>query len=329
LTRYFPVEDPSRVAEVRRAAAALSHDEGLDQTLAANAALISTEICTNLLKHARQGEVFLSTLSDRAGPGVEILAIDRGPGITDVAQCLADGYSSTNTPGTGLGAIARLSQEFDIYSQVDKGTVLVAQIRTRSRAKTFVGAVVKPIAGEEVAGDAWAFRERDGRLALIVADGLGHGLMAARASAEAISAFRRDSESAPIAVLNRVHAALRGTRGAAVAVADIDPAQGVVRYAGIGNISGVIVRSDKPLSMVSHNGTAGFHIPRLQEFLYPLPEEALIVMHSDGLTTNWNVDHYPGLRRRHPSIIAGVLYRDASRNRDDACVVAARITRAS
>jgi len=329
LTRYFPVEDPSRVAEVRRAAAALSHDEGLDQTLAANAALISTEICTNLLKHARQGEVFLSTLSDRAGPGVEILAIDRGPGITDVAQCLADGYSSTNTPGTGLGAIARLSQEFDIYSQVDKGTVLVAQIRTRSRAKTFVGAVVKPIAGEEVAGDAWAFRERDGRLALIVADGLGHGLMAARASAEAISAFRRDSESAPIAVLNRVHAALRGTRGAAVAVADIDPAQGVVRYAGIGNISGVIVRSDKPLSMVSHNGTAGFHIPRLQEFLYPLPEEALIVMHSDGLTTNWNVDHYPGLRRRHPSIIAGVLYRDASRNRDDVCVVATRITRAS
>ena len=329
MTRIFSVEDPSRVAEVRRAAAALSHDEGLDQTLAANAALISTEICTNLLKHARHGEVFLSTLSDRTGPGVEILAIDRGPGITDVAQCLADGYSSTDTPGTGLGAIARLSQEFDIYSQIDKGTVLVAQIRTGSRAKTFVGAVVKPISGEAVAGDAWAFRERDGRLALIVADGLGHGLMAARASAEAISAFRRDSESAPIAVLNRVHAALRSTRGAAVAVADIDPAQGVVRYAGIGNISGVIVRSDKTLSMVSHNGTAGFHIPRLQEFLYPLPEEALIIMHSDGLATNWNLDHYPGLRRRHPSIIAGVLYRDASRNRDDVCVVAARITRAS
>jgi len=328
LTRTFSVEDPSRVAEVRRAAAALSHDEGLDQTLAANAALISTEICTNLLKHARHGEVFLSTLSDRTGPGIEILAIDRGPGITDVAQCLADGYSSTDTPGTGLGAIARLSQEFDIYSQVDKGTVLVAQIRTRSRAKTFVGAVVKPIAGEEVAGDAWAFRERDGRLALIVADGLGHGLMAARASAEAISAFRRDSESAPIAVLNRVHAALRSTRGAAVAIAEIDPTQGVVRYAGIGNISGVIVRSDRPLSMVSHNGTAGFHIPRLQEFLYPLPEEGLIIMHSDGLTTNWNLDHYPGLRRRHPSIIAGVLYRDASRSRDDVSVVAARITRA-
>lgn len=327
MIRIFPVDDASRVAEVRRAAAALSHDEGLDQTLAANAALVSTEICTNLLKHARHGEVFLSSLSDRTGPGVEILAIDRGPGIPDVTRCLADGYSSTNTSGTGLGAIARLSQEFDIYSQVDKGTVLVAQMQSGSRAKASVGAVVKPISGEEVAGDAWAFYERDGGLSLIVADGLGHGLMAARASAEAISAFRRGSESAPIPVLNRVHAALRGTRGAAVAVAYVDLAQGVVRYAGIGNISGVVVRSGKPLSMVSHNGTAGFHIPRLQEFSYPLPEEGLIIMHSDGLTTNWNLDHYPGLRRRHPSIIAGVLYRDASRNRDDVCVVAARIAK--
>jgi anti-sigma regulatory factor (Ser/Thr protein kinase) len=327
LIRIFPVDDASRVAEVRRAAAALSHDEGLDQALAANAALVSTEICTNLLKHARHGEVFLSSLSDRTGPGVEILAIDRGPGIPDVTRCLADGYSSTNTSGTGLGAIARLSQEFDIYSQVDKGTVLVAQMQSGSRAKTSVGAVVKPISGEEVAGDAWAFDERDGGLSLIVADGLGHGLMAARASAEAISAFRRDSELAPIPVLNRVHAALRGTRGAAVAVAYVDFAQGVVRYAGIGNISGVVVSSGKPLSMVSHNGTAGFHIPRLQEFSYSLPEEGLIIMHSDGLTTNWNLDHYPGLRRRHPSIIAGVLYRDASRSRDDVCVVAARIAK--
>jgi anti-sigma regulatory factor (Ser/Thr protein kinase) len=327
LIRIFPVDDASRVAEVRRAAAALSHDEGLDQALAANAALVSTEICTNLLKHARHGEVFLSSLSDRTGPGVEILAIDRGPGIPDVTRCLADGYSSTNTSGTGLGAIARLSQEFDIYSQVDKGTVLVAQMQSGSRAKTSVGAVVKPISGEEVAGDAWAFDERDGGLSLIVADGLGHGLMAARASAEAISAFRRDSELAPIPVLNRVHAALRGTRGAAVAVAYVDFAQGVVRYAGIGNISGVVVSSGKPLSMVSHNGTAGFHIPRLQEFSYSLPEEGLIIMHSDGLTTNWNLDHYPGLRRRHPSMIAGVLYRDASRNRDDVCVVAARIAK--
>ena len=306
----------------------MSQDEGLDQALAANAALISTEICTNVLKHAGHGEVFLSTLSDRAVPGIEILAIDRGPGMTDVAQCLSDGYSSARTAGTGLGAIARISQEFDIYSERNKGTVLVAEVRGETRVRTAVGAVVKPISGEDVAGDAWAFRQLDHGMALIVADGLGHGLMAARASAEAISAFRRTTEWAPVALLNRVHASLRGTRGAAVAVACVDQA-GSVRYAGLGNVSGVVVGPGKPVVMVSHNGTAGFHAPRLQEFSYSVPEEAFLVMHSDGLMTNWNLDNYPGLRRRHPSIIAGVLYRDASRNRDDICVVVAKTAKAA
>ena len=325
MTRSFPVDDISRVAEVRRAAAALAREEGLDETLEANAALIATEICTNLVKHARNGEVFLSVLSDRGGPGVEILAVDRGPGMTEVARCLGDGYSSTNTSGTGLGAISRRSQHFDIYSERERGTVLMARVGPESRAKTAVGAVLKPIPGEEVAGDAWAFREGDEGPMLIVADGLGHGLMAARASAEAISAFRRANELGPAVVLKRVHGALRGTRGAAVAVAFAEHASGSVRYAGVGNIAGVLARPGKGSAMVSHNGTAGFHAPRLQEFSYPLPEDALIIMHSDGLTSNWNLDDHPGLRFRHPSVVAGVLYRDASRNRDDVCVVVAKI----
>jgi serine phosphatase RsbU (regulator of sigma subunit) len=189
----------------------------------------------------------------------------------------------------------------------------------------FIGAVVKPIRGEEIAGDAWALRLNDEGLGVVVADGLGHGVMAARASAEAISAFRLAAESAPAAVLNRIHAALKGTRGAAVSVACLDR-RGTVRYAGLGNISGAIVRADKPVLMVSHNGTAGYQTPRLQEFSYSVPEESLLVMHSDGLTTSWNLNEYPGLRRRHPSIVAGVLYRDASRNRDDVCVVVAKVS---
>ncbi|MGH9619928.1 MAG: SpoIIE family protein phosphatase, partial [Bryobacteraceae bacterium] len=298
---------------------------GLNETLSDNAALVATEICTNLVKHAQNGEVFLSTLSDRAGPGIEILAIDGGPGILDVQRCLADGYSSTSTAGSGLGAMARLSQEFDIYSEPARGTAVVAQIR-RDRAAGFeIGAVLKPISGEEVAGDAWAVVECDQGPCVIVADGLGHGLMAARAAAEAIAAFRRGSESAPLAILNRVHAALRGTRGAAVAIACIDPSQSKVRYAGIGNIAGAIVHSGKPRMMVSHNGTAGFQAQRLQEFSYTFPEQGIMVMHSDGLTTNWSLDDHPGLRRRHPSIIAAVLHRDATRNRDDACVVVTKL----
>jgi anti-sigma regulatory factor (Ser/Thr protein kinase) len=328
LTKIFPVDDPSRTAEVRRTAVRLAQEEGLDEDLGANAALISTEICTNLLKHAGRGEVFLSSLSDRGASGLEILAVDRGPGMAHVERCLADGYSSTSTSGTGLGAMARLSQQFDVYSQPGKGTVLVSEIRPAGHTPTFIGAVVKPFPGEDIAGDAWALRLSEQELVLIVSDGLGHGAMAARASAEAVAAFRRAPECAPVAVLKRIHTALRGTRGAAVSVACLELG-GTARYAGVGNISGVLIHADKPAFMVSHNGTAGFQAPRFQEFSYPLPEEWLLVMHSDGLTTSWNLNEYPGLRRHHPSVIAGVLYRDASRNRDDVCVVVAKAFKAT
>ena len=324
MTRIFPIDDPSRVAEVRRAAAAITQEEGLDEAQAGRAALVVSEICTNLLKHAQNGEVFLSTLSDLSGPGIEILAIDRGPGMTDVARCLADGYSSGKTPGTGLGAIVRQSQQFDIHSEHGRGTVLVARVQGPQASATKVGAVAKPVAGEEVCGDAWSCREREGELAVIVADGLGHGVMAARASAEAISVFERTLDWSPMAVLQRVHGSLRSTRGAAVAVAYLNCASGMVRYAGLGNIAGALIGAGKPVMMISHNGTAGYHSPRLQEFSYELPPNGMIIMHSDGLHTNWNLDHYPGLRGRDPSIIAGVLYREAARKRDDACVVVVR-----
>lgn len=324
MTRIFPIEDPSRVAEVRRAAAAIAQEEGLDEAVAGRAAIVASEICTNLLKHAQNGEVFLSTLSDHSGPGIEILAIDRGPGMTDVARCLADGYTSGKTPGTGLGAIRRQSQHFDIYSEPGRGTVLVARVQGPLASAIKVGAVAKPVAGEEVSGDAWSWREREGEMAVIVADGLGHGVLAARASAEAISIFGRTLDWSPTAVLQRVHGALRGTRGAAVAVAHFDRASGMVRYAGIGNIVGALIGAGKPVMMISHNGTAGYYSPRFQEFSYTLPPNGLIIMHSDGLHTNWNLDHHPGLRGSDPSIIAGVLYREEARKRDDACVVVVR-----
>lgn len=122
---------------------------------------------------------------------------------------------------------------------------------------------------------------------------------------------------------------MRATRGAAVAVACVDQPSSVVRYAGIGNISAALIGGSKPLLLISHNGTAGYHSPRLQEFTYPLPQQGLLVMHSDGLHTNWNLDDYPGLRRRDPSVIAGILYRDWARERDDACVAVARIGEAA
>ncbi len=185
------MEEPSRVSEVRRSAQTMAREQGMDETMCGRVAVIATELCTNLLKHASEGEVFLSELTGSAEPGIELIALDRGPGMADVSACVADGFSTSQTAGTGLGAVARLSQTLDIYSQPALGTVVVAQIGGSAGSAHFdVGGIVKPMHGEDVSGDAWAYREQDGKLTVIVADGLGHGIMAARASAEAVAAFR-------------------------------------------------------------------------------------------------------------------------------------------
>ena len=121
-----------------------------------------------------------------------------------------------------------------------------------------------------------------------------------------------------------MHAALRSTRGAAVAAVEIDIDGGTLRYAGVGNIAGAVLANGASRSMVSHNGTVGHEARHFQEFSCPFPPGAVLVMHSDGLASRWNLDPYPGLIARDPALIAGVLYRDFQRGRDDVTVLAVR-----
>jgi len=158
-------------------------------------------------------------------------------------------------------------------------------------------------------------------------DGLGHGLGAADAARLATRAFGEESHLPPAALVGAIHGALRGSRGAAVSVARIDRAREVVTYAGLGNVAGVVSSGGDSRHLVSTNGTAGHDRGRIHEFTYPWPADALLVMHSDGLGSRWQLERYPGLAARHPALVAGVLYRDWSRGRDDVTVVAARLRR--
>jgi len=76
--------------------------------------------------------------------------------------------------------------------------------------------------------------------------------------------------------------------------------------------------------IVSQHGTAGANKVRLQEFSYPFAADALLVLHSDGLKTAWDLAHYPGLTNHQPCLIAAVLYRDFVRGRDDTTAVVLR-----
>lgn len=247
--------------------------------------------------------------------------------MANVEACLRDGYSTGGTAGTGLGSVARLSSFFDIYSVAGSGTVLVSRIWGKQPAlatKLDIGAICLPKAGEVSCGDNWSLYLSDGRLLVTVADGLGHGPDAAHASNEAIRIFQENGKYSGPVILQTAHAALRSTRGAAMSIAEFDLNRRMILFAGVGNISGVIHNSTGTRSMVSHNGTLGAATSKYQEFNYPWPNGSLAILHSDGLMTRWHLEQYPGLAARHPSIVAGVLFRDFERGRDDATVVVIR-----
>lgn len=327
----FTVDHPSQVSLVRGAVHRLAQRQNFSEARAGQAALIVTELATNLAKHAVKGEILMRALGSGhdAGepPGLEVLSIDAGPGMPDLAMSRRDGYSTTGTPGEGLGVVGRQADFFEIYSDLS-GTVALARIWRDERAAHAggplhqVGGIHVSKAGEDVCGDAWSWRAWPERLVLFLADGLGHGLGAHEAAETAVKAFEAEPAEAPNRIVADAHEALRPTRGAAVAVFEFDVPRGLARFSGLGNISGAILPvAGGRQSLVSHNGTAGVGNPRVREFSYPVPRSAVIVLHSDGLGTHWDLGKYPGLRNRHPSVIAGVLYRDFSRQRDDVTVV--------
>ena len=328
-TTAFAVASLDQVAEPRRVAQSLALSLGFSEPRVGKVAQVVTELATNLAKHARQGEILLRPLHgpDGAAHGLEVVAIDKGPGIPDVALSRRDGYSTSGTLGHGLGAIERQSDRFGWYTH-RTGTAIAATLwrdtggNGQDGPRLEIGAAHVSKAGEIVCGDAWSWRARPGRLSLFVADGLGHGLPAYEAANAAIAVFTRSHETGPARLIDDVHAALKPTRGAAVAGLASDLERGTVSYAGLGNISGtILLPTGARQNMVSHNGTAGHAAGRIQEFHYPLPPGAIIVVWSDGLQTQWDLNAYPGLRNQPPGLIAAVLYRDFSRRRDDTTVV--------
>jgi anti-sigma regulatory factor (Ser/Thr protein kinase) len=312
-----------QTGEARRAAASLAGAAGLSDTAAGKLAIVVTECANNLWKHAGGGEVVMTPIES----GVEVLSLDRGPGMADVERCFQDGYSTAGSSGTGLGAVRRLSSEIDVYTVQGKGTALLARVVNPGarRASVYdVCGISVPMRGETLCGDDFAFRERGGSTEVLVVDGLGHGPIAADCASAAIQSFLESDSDSPPELLREAHGALRTTRGAAVAIARLDPARGELQYCGIGNIAAFIWRYGGARHLLSHPGIVGHDVRNVRELTYPLEENILVLLYSDGISSHWSLDAYVGLPTRDPALIAGVIYRDYQRGRDDATVVVAR-----
>jgi anti-sigma regulatory factor (Ser/Thr protein kinase) len=301
----------------------------MDETSRGAVALATTEMATNLVKHAGRGHILLQRVLQGRAAGLRLMSVDKGPGIVDVSRALADGTSSAGSMGAGLGAIQRLSDSFDLYSMPGSGTVVSAEFwhekdKEASVVPLEIGVVSEPVRTETTCGDGWGVLGTRNAALLMVVDGLGHGVMAADAAREAERVLAGAKQDSICEIVQDMHGALKKTRGAALAIAKIQFEKRLLSFAGVGNISASIAAMGSSRSIASHNGTVGHRMSRLQEFTFPWNSDSILVMHSDGLGTHWNLEDYPGIWNKQACVIAAILHRDFYRGRDDVTVMVAK-----
>ena len=324
-TAWFIVDDVTAAGAVRRAAIKLAESLGFGASRTGEVGIVASELASNVHRHGLGGSVGVQ-VALRGGRGlVQLLAVDRGPGMDNHAISARDGHSTGGTLGVGMGAIDRLSSRVDVSSHRGAGTIVVCEIGASDVAgpdDLDVGGVTRPMTGEVVCGDAIAGRQVDGINLLMVCDGLGHGPLAADAANQAIDTFHATEQRSPDRILGELDRRLSGTRGAAIAVIAID--SGALTFAGVGNVAVSMCDTDGRRAMSSQPGIVGHRMPRLRMLEFPFAVDALAIMHSDGVRDRWDLAEVPGLVRRDASVVAACLLRDWADRPDDASVLVAR-----
>ena len=120
------VRDREDVDSARRAVTELGLELGMTRSSIDDLAVVVTELASNLLRHARDGTLTFEPVAVGERDAVEIVASDAGPGIGNIGQAMGEGYSTRGSMGSGLGAVRRLADTFEIESSPD-GTRIKVQ----------------------------------------------------------------------------------------------------------------------------------------------------------------------------------------------------------
>lgn len=326
------VGDDSRIHGAAAAASAASVAAGLEPDDLATCELLATELATNLVRHAVGGRLLVNVSGQGA---VQIVAVDHGPGIADVEASMTDGFTTGSSLGAGLGACRRGAAQFDLYSRQGQGTVVMTRVgpaAAEPSGAAEVGGVISPHPDESAVGDGFGLAWEGDRMTVAVVDGLGHGVEAAEARQVALAMLEQQPALDSAGLLREIDIGLRVTRGAAAAIIQIDGWSRQLTFAGMGNVNGRLYRLAGDQALMSRpgilgvgQGSGGGLRPRLHRLVsadWVAP--AVLVLHTDGITSRWNPADYPGADRHHPAILASLIWRDARRGNDDATVVVVR-----
>jgi len=293
--------------------------------------LIVAEMTSNLFKYSDDGELLMGVFPNGGSPYIELISIDNGPGMMNPARMMQDGVSTTNTLGHGLGSMKRLSDTFELYSQIGWGTIALSRVYSDpEKVKEKNEVIVRPIVvfkpGEKTSGDGFTYKSTDRYFKIMLADGLGHGAEANKAVNEAAAAFKVFPDYSPTETIRFIHSAIKKTRGAVVNILGYDFATKTWASTGVGNIA---LRMSGPVNFKNHlsyNGIVGHNIPgTMNDQQYYAEEFNQAMLCSDGIKTRIDMARYPQMYKYDLTVLAAAIYKDHARRNDDMSVVIAKV----
>ena len=331
----YKIEDRSYVSFIKREIHNALSEAGFSSSRIGEIDIIVAELTSNLIKHADKGEMIYLLSEAKNNKAFEIFCIDNGPGVDNIVRLMKDGTSTTNTLGTGLGAMQRLSDFFEIYSMNKWGTVAYSKSLMNPVAKKtdeihnqlHIKTMKLSYPGEKVCGDGFYIKRTKDETHIFLGDGLGHGQKAHEAVQLAIGFFKECSESLPSEILKYIHPRVKRSRGLVASIAVYNHRTNQWKIAGVGNISTTLYQGARVKNYTSHNGTLGLNIPNsISNHEIEATQNQCIIMFSDGIRSSWNLSAHPTIFKYDPAIIASAIYKDFARGNDDMTVLVGKLT---
>jgi serine/threonine-protein kinase RsbT len=118
------IQSLADIVVARQQGRALAAQLGFSNSHLTIIATAISESARNIVEYATEGEVIVTLVNKGDSRGIEVMVVDHGPGIADLATVLQDGNHSTSNLGMGLRGSRRLMDEFEIASEVGKGTIV-------------------------------------------------------------------------------------------------------------------------------------------------------------------------------------------------------------
>ena len=329
-----PTQTESSLILLRSKLSAIAQRRGMTDLKRENMLLVASELVSNNVKHA--GGRGMVQVWQQPGEVLDLLSLDYGPGIANLAKAEEDGYSSASTLGKGLGAIRRLSDESHIYTQSSvpgqmkkwSGTIILARFYLNEKCREIesgfkFGLFSRSLSDERYNGDRIYLRQKGKMLRWLHLDGLGHGEEAQAATAD-LARYLTEYDN-PGAILEMVDRQLASTRGAVAVTGEIDLLVSRMQLLGVGDMHAHVYNQEQMQHLSFAPGILGREHRKSALFQAEFDKKSVVVTASDGIRRNWDMANFAGLFNQHPQLIAYALGNIMGRISDDQSVCAANI----